>query len=209
MSALLATRAQPSDTFPAPPPTEAISRLSIPNEAAQPPEITALFERFRSHYGFVPNWLLALSVNPGTVIRMVAFYEHLFDPSSSQLQARDRELIAVVSSATNGCSYCVFNHTASLSQALNDPVKAQRIARDHHEVPLNAREKVLADVSQKLSRDARSVAPDDFQALAAQGFNEAAVLEIFEISAFFAYCNRLSTALQVTPDNAFFEQAAP
>lgn len=213
MSASLASPVEPVITQPAQTvyaltPEEPVSRFDIPKEAKQPPEITALFKKFKTAYGFVPNWLLALSVNPGTVIRMVAFYEHLFNPRHSQLQDSDRELIAVVSSATNGCSYCVFNHTASLSKALNDPIRAQRIARDHHEVVLSAREKAIADAAQKLSQDARSLGPDDFQALADVGFNQAAVLEILEISAFFAYGNRLSTALQVTPDNAFFQQAA-
>lgn len=205
MPTLSVQRSRSGEPLPAHPEAP-ISRLGIPPAAAQAPEISKLFNKFRSHYGFVPNWALALSINPGTVLRMVAFYESLFDPAQSQLQDADRELIAVVSSATNGCSYCVFNHTASLSKALGDPIKAQRIARDHHDIELSPREKALADVAQKLSHDARTITTADFETLAQLGFNEAAILEIFEISAFFAYGNRLSTALRVTPDNAFFER---
>ncbi|MFF7710386.1 peroxidase-related enzyme [Pseudomonas sp. NPDC007930] len=201
--------AAPAPPLVATPLHEPVSRLPIPAEAEQPAEVAALFRQFRTHYGFVPNWLAALSTNPGTAVRLVAFYEHLFDPRHSQLTAQDRELLAVVSSATNGCSYCVFNHTVALSAALNDPIRAQRIARDHHDIALTPRERILANVAEKLSRDARSLNPDDFAALASNGFNEAAVLEIFEVSAFFAYANRLTAALRVTPDRVFFEQATP
>jgi uncharacterized peroxidase-related enzyme len=118
MTTLSVQRARSGEPLPAHPEAP-ISRLSIPDVAAQPAEITQLFNKFRSHYGFVPNWALALSVNPGTALRMVAFYESLFDPLHSQLRDVDRELIAVVSSATNGCSYCVFNHTAALSRSIS------------------------------------------------------------------------------------------
>ena len=84
---------------------EPVSRLGLPEESALPPHAAELFERFRRQYGFVPNWLAALAVNPDTAWRLVAFYEHLFDPHRSRLTAAERELIAVVTSAANTCSY--------------------------------------------------------------------------------------------------------
>jgi uncharacterized peroxidase-related enzyme len=183
---------------------EPVSRFAIPHEEDLPEHVRKIHGKFRTQYGFVPNWLTALSVNPDTAYRMVAFYEHLFDPKRSHLTAEDRELIAVVSSAVNECSYCVFNHTQSLAQAIHDKVRAQRIARDHHHVQLTEREAALADLSEKLSRKATSVGEADFQHLRELGFGEDAILEVLEISAFFAYANRLTAALSVLPDRQFF-----
>src|SRR5260221_14297466 len=136
---------------------EPVSRFAVPREAELPAHVRTIHAKFRAQYGFVPNWLAALSVNPDTAYRLVAFYEHLFDPKRSHLQAEDRELIAVVSSAVKDCNYFVFNHTQSLGHALGDRIRAQRIARDHHHLQLTEREKALADVSEKLSRNATSV----------------------------------------------------
>ncbi len=186
------------------PASEPVSRFAIPDEADLPDHVRKIRAKFLTSYGFVPNWFSALSINPDTAYRMVAFYEHLFDPKRSHLETEDRELIAVVSSAVNECSYCVFNHTQSLGQAIHDRIRAQRIARDHHHVQLTERESALADVSEKLSRKATSVGEADFDRLRSLGFNEAAILEILEISAFFAYANRLTAALSVLPDQRFF-----
>ena len=183
---------------------EPVSRLPIPAPAALPDHVRAIATKFEKAYGFVPNWFSALSTNPDTAYRLVVFYEHLFDPKNSHLTAADRELLAVVSSAINECSYCVFNHTQSLSAALGDRIKALRIARNHHHVQLSDREAALADVAEKLSRRGTSVGEDDFARLRAVGLDDAAILEALEVSAFFAYANRLTTALSVVPDRQFF-----
>jgi uncharacterized peroxidase-related enzyme len=183
---------------------EPISRLPVPAEAELPEQIRKIYDSFRNHYGFVPNWLRAFSVNPNTVYRMVTFYEHLFDPKQSRLQAQDRELIAVVTSAVNECSYCVFNHTQSLSRAIRDTIRAQRIARDYRDVGLSAREAVLAEVAEKLARRPHTISDSDFERLKDIGLDESAAVEALEIAAFFAYANRLAIALSVVPDREFF-----
>ena len=83
---------------------EPVSRFTVPDEARLPPHVASIHAKFRRQYGFVPNWLAALSINPDTAYRLVTFYEHLFDPRRSQLTAAEREVIAVVTSAANECS---------------------------------------------------------------------------------------------------------
>jgi AhpD family alkylhydroperoxidase len=52
----------------------------------------------------------------------------LFDPKAGRLPIRERELIAVVVSSTNGCGLCEIHHTLALGNALGDETKARRIA---------------------------------------------------------------------------------
>ena len=185
--------------------SEPISRFQVPEQSELEPELAKIHEEFLASYGFVPNWLRALSVNPDTAHRLVQFYRHLFDPARSRLSAAERELIAVVSSSTNRCSYCVFNHTRSLGVALDDAVRARRIALDHHHVRLSKREQALADVAERLTKDPTSVGPTELERLRQAGFDEPAALEVLEISAFFNYANRLTIALNVVPDARFFD----
>ncbi|WP_322047975.1 peroxidase-related enzyme [Paraburkholderia sp. J67] len=183
---------------------EPLSRLGVPDEASLPAHVAQLYDKFRRHYGFVPNWLAALAINPDTAYRLVTFYEHLFDPNRSHLTAAERELIAVVTSAANHCSYCVFNHTQALAVALDDAVRAQRIAHGFHHVRLTPKETALAQLAQQLTLDPTSVGEDVLQSLAEIGFTRETVVEILEITAFFNYANRLTIALNVVPDDQFF-----
>jgi uncharacterized peroxidase-related enzyme len=185
--------------------SEPLSRFQVPDESELNQELAKLYSAFLDKHGFVPNWLRALSVNPDTALRLGQFYLHLFDPVRSRLSAAERELIAVVSSAVNRCSYCVFNHTRALGAALDDAVRARRIALDHHHVRLSKREQVLADVAEKLTTQPTSVGTEELDRLRQAGFDEPAALEVLEISAFFNYANRLTIALNVVPDKQFFD----
>ncbi|GLK69767.1 peroxidase-related enzyme [Hansschlegelia plantiphila] len=205
-TAALRTAPAPALSAPAAEAPEPISRLGLPDEASLPPHVKQLYEDFRRQYGFVPNWLAALSINPDTAYRLVAFYRHLFDPARSHLTAVERELVAVVTSAANHCSYCVFNHTQALAAALGDSVRAQRIAQGYHHVRLSPREQAIAEVVDRLTRDATSIGEADLLRLRNFEFSTEAIAEILEISAFFNYANRLTIALSVVPDDQFFDR---
>lgn len=183
---------------------EPLSRLGVPQEADLPAHVRKIYENFREHYGFIPNWLAALSVNPDTAYRLVTFYEHLFDPGRSRLTAPERELIAVVTSAANHCSYCVLNHTQALAAATGDRPRAQRISLGYHHVHLSPRELALAETVDKLTATPTGVNDADFARLRKHGFTDQAIAEILEVSAFFSYANRLTIALNVVPDPQFF-----
>jgi len=190
---------------PSPAGSEPISRLQVPERSALTATLQDIYAEYEQKYGFIPNWLKALSANPDTAYRLVQFYQHLFDPARSRLSAAERELIAVVASAANHCSYCVFNHTRALGAVLEDDVRARRIAQDHHHVRLSKREHVLADVTEKLTTHPTSVDNAQLDRLLQAGFDEAAALEVLEIAAFLNYVNRLTIALNVVPDPQFFE----
>lgn len=183
---------------------EPLSRLGVPDEASLPAHVRAIYDNFREHYGFIPNWLAALSVNPDTAYRLVTFYEHLFDPNRSHLTAPERELIAVVTSAANHCSYCVLNHTQALAAATGDRPRAQRIGLGYHHVHLTPRELALAETVDKLTAAPTEVGDADFARLRKLGFSDQAIAEILEVSAFFSYANRLTIPLNVVPDREFF-----
>jgi uncharacterized peroxidase-related enzyme len=184
--------------------SEPISRFQVPEPSDLTPELRTIYADFEAAHGFIPHWLRALSVNPDTAFRLVQFYNHLFDPRRSRLSAAERELVAVVTSSTNRCSYSVLNHTHALGEALEDPIRARRIALDHHHVRLSKREQVLADVAEKLSLDPTRVSNEELDRLRQAGYDEATALEVLEIAAFFNYANRLTIALNVVPDQQFF-----
>jgi hypothetical protein len=53
--------------------SEPLSRFQVPDEAELDPQLVPIYAEFLGSYGFVPNWLRALSVNPDTAVRLVQF----------------------------------------------------------------------------------------------------------------------------------------
>ncbi|HJS09450.1 MAG TPA: carboxymuconolactone decarboxylase family protein [Pirellulales bacterium] len=69
---------------------------------------------------FVPNFWRALATSPDQLELVWRQLKALMHPEAaertSQLDAKTRETIALVVSATNGCAYCVNSHTAALKK---------------------------------------------------------------------------------------------
>ena len=150
------------------------------------------------------NWIRVLSLNPDTARRFAAYFGSLFDPGGGRLPIRERELIAVVVSATNGCGLCEAHHTLALGAALGDETKARRIALDPHLAPLTEREHALVDFAGKVTTDPKSVTPADFDRLRDVGLEEEDILEAVETSAWFNHTNRIFISLGVIPDEKYF-----
>lgn len=122
------------------------ARIDMPTLGQEDASVRDLVGR---HHG--ENWILTLAVNPDTASRFAQYFEHLFRQGGARLPLRERELIAVVVSAQNGCGLCEGHHTNALGDALGDRTRARRIALDHHLAPLTDRERALADFAVKVT----------------------------------------------------------
>jgi uncharacterized peroxidase-related enzyme len=151
------------------------------------------------------NWTRAMAVSPNTLRRFMTYYVDLMSPSKGRLPLRERELLAVIVSHENGCGYCTLNHTQGLADALKDPVRAKRIATDHHLVDLSEREEALAELAVAITQDPRSVDGEDLAYLHDLGMDDEEIAEAIEIIAWFNHSNRLAVPLGIVPDEHFFK----
>ena len=182
-----------------------ISRLHVPDESEVDESIRPLLEQNKRQNGYLENWIISLALNPGTLKRALAYFQSLFDPNEGQLRPVDRELIAVVVSAENGCAYCETHHIKGLAHALKDPIRARRIAAGYDHVPdLSSREKALADLAIKITRDPATVTDADMDGLRSLGLNDQAILEVIETAAFFNYTNRVGISINNIPEDQLF-----
>jgi len=182
-----------------------ISRLHVPDVSEVDESIRPILEQNRRQNGYIENWIISLALNPGTLKRSLAYFESLFNPREGQLAPAERELIAVVVSSENGCAYCETHHTKGLAQALNDPIRARRIAVGYDHVPdLTARERALADLALKITRDPSTVTDADIDRLRDLGFADKAILEVIETAAFFNYTNRVAISINNIPEDRLF-----
>jgi uncharacterized peroxidase-related enzyme len=173
--------------------------LPVPPAGDEPVSVEDLVRRHHSDH-----WIRTLAINPDTAKRFAQYFEHLFRADGAQLPLRERELIAVVVSSANSCGLCAIHHTIALGDALDDPVKARRVALDHHLAPLTEREAVLADFALKVTKAPKDVTDDDLDALRRVGLSDPAIVKALETSAWFNHTNRIFISLGVVPDAKYF-----
>ena len=89
------------------------SWFPVPSEDALPDPLKNLFAKARERLGFVPNVFRVYAFRPERLSAWFAHFRQLHEPTPG-LSAADRELVAVVVSAANGCLYCLVAHGAAL-----------------------------------------------------------------------------------------------
>ena len=87
----------------------------VPEEAAtgKVAEIYADIKKTKN-IKFIPNLWRVLATNPAHLELVWSRLKAIMHPEVGRLTPRERELIALAVSATNGCAYCVNSHTAAL-----------------------------------------------------------------------------------------------
>jgi uncharacterized peroxidase-related enzyme len=113
------------------------------------------------------------------------------------LTAAQAELIVVVVSATNGCTYCVTHHGLLLARALGDEKLARAVALDYREANLSARDRVLLDAAVALTCEPAERKQEDIERMREYGFDDLAILKATEIAALYNAINRIASGLGV------------
>ncbi len=155
----------------------------------------ALFERIaaRSSRGAVAHFWQALALPPGQLAAAFDGARAVSD-DPAPLTAAQVESIAVVVSATNGCGYCVAHHGPRLARLVGEPL-ARAIAADYREADLPARDRVLLDAAVALTCEPGERKLEDIERLREYGFDDAAIVRATAVAAYFAFANRIASAL--------------
>lgn len=189
-------------TNPNSPENEPISWFPVPAEEELPENLQGLFRKVKQKIGFVPNVFRVFSYRPERLSAWFAHYKQLHEPTEN-LNAAEREMIAVAVSMANGCLYCLVAHGAALREALGDPVRADRITIDYKRAGLDARMEAVLDFAVKLT-----IAPDeclesDIDHLRSTGLTEQEVWDVIEIAAMYNFTNRMASATGMIPNREY------
>jgi uncharacterized peroxidase-related enzyme len=80
---------------------------------------------------------------------------------------------------------------------LNDDALAERIERDYKTAGLDARRGAMLEYAEKLTRAPDRMERGDVERLRAAGLADADILAIAEVTAYYAYVNRIADGLGV------------
>lgn len=173
-----------------------------PEESSLPDRLQGLFQKARETVGFVPNVFRAYSYRPERLSAWFAHYKQLHEPTE-HLDEADREMIAVVVSAWNRCTYCVVSHGHALRVALGDQAQADLIAVNWRHADLDERRTAICEFAEKLTATPHAMTEADLHALRDVGLSDEEVWDVAEIASMYNFTNRMALALDQRPNEEY------
>jgi uncharacterized peroxidase-related enzyme len=177
----------------------------IPAEASLPDRIQSLFAKARDRIGFLPNVFANYSYRPERFSAWFSHFHQLHEPTE-HLDEADREMIAVVVSAWNRCTYCIVAHGHALRVALGEEILADHIATNWRHAGLDERRTAICAYAEKLTATPHLVTEDDLVELERVGLAKEEVWDVVEITAMYNFTNRMALATGQQPNEQYHYQ---
>ena len=176
---------------------------TIPYDEATGP-LLELYNRIKGPDDNVDNIMLAHSLRPHTMKGHLALYKNVLHHPGNSIQEWFLEAIGVYTSMLNKCSYCVKHHYAGMMRLLNDESRAFAIRAALESGDLSAvfdaREKAALDFVRTLTKNPAGVTENAVQSLRDAGWDDGEILEINQVTAYFAYANRTVLGLGINTE---------
>jgi uncharacterized peroxidase-related enzyme len=187
------------------------SWFPVPADDELPDGLRGLFAKARQQLGFVPNVFRVYAFRPQRLSAWFSHFRLLHEPTA-HLDAADREMIAVVVSAANGCLYCLVAHGAALREELGGragAIAGERISYDWRRAGLDPRRHAICAYVEKLTLRPREITRDDLQTLLDAGLDLEEAWDVAEIAAMYNLTNRMAMATNMLPNEEYSAQARP
>jgi uncharacterized peroxidase-related enzyme len=164
-------------------------------------ELQKLYEQVKNKRGKLANIMKIQSLNPKAMKAHMDLYMRLMFGKSG-LSRQEREIIAVVVSAANGCEYCINHHAQALDHYWKDEAKLNALIADPKSLDLSERVDNMIDYVVQLTTKPSELTSSQINRLKDTGFSDEDILNINMIAAYFNFVNRIALGLGVefTPD---------
>ncbi len=164
-----------------------------------------LYARVTGPDNNVDNIMMMHSLRPHTMEGHMAIYKQVLHHRDNTIPKWFLEVLGVWVSSLNSCAYCVDHHFAGMKRLLRDDPRADAIReaiglRDLEAMPLDPAQKAAMVYSRKLTEAPATMAQADVAALRDAGWDDGAILEINQVTAYFSYANRTVLGLGCSTD---------
>ena len=89
------------------------------------------------------------------------------------------------------------HHGEGLRRLTRNPALEQQLIEDYRAARLSQADRAMLDYAAKLTREPWGVCEGDVQGLRDAGFSDSDILDIAQVTAYFAYSNRIADGLGV------------
>ena len=175
---------------------EQLSRLEKPSRDEMTNKEYEVFnqnvESMEKNWGFINNLFKVLPLNASQYIGFLNFKGSLFNPETCFLTNADKEMIGVVVSSVNCCSYCLTTHGDALRGYTKNPILVDKLSYNFRSVKdmLTEKQYALCEYAWYVTKHADEIAEEQIEKLRAVGFNDHEILEAAFVAGFFNYTNR-------------------
>ena len=162
-----------------------------------------LYDRVKGPDNNIDNIMMSHSLRPHTMEGHMAIYKYVLHHSNNQIPKWFLEVLGVWVSWLNNCNYCVEHHFGGMKRLLADDVRSDLIREaieqeDISNAPLDLQQKKAMDYAKILNNTPADLREHHIEELRAVGFDDGEILEINQVSAYFAYANRTVLGLGVS-----------
>lgn len=173
-----------------------------------------LYQQVCAADGQVDNVLQVHSLRPHTLAGHMAIYKAVLHHTGNLLEEWYLEAIGVLVSRLNGCAYCANHHEQGMKRLLGEQgmdvdAYVQALQSEPVHSPFTTRQICGLNYAQQLTRTPGTLSESDIEQLRDAGFEDGEILEINQVTAYFAYANRTVTGLGVNTDNEVLGQSPP
>lgn len=167
-------------------------------------KLRRLYDRIKGPDDNVDNIMLAHSLRPHTLEAHMTVYKYVLHHSANELPKWLLEAVGVYVSLLNGCAYCVEHHFTGLRRLLVDDARADQVfaalRADRPEDAFAGAELAALRYARALTVAPATVDAPMLAAMRAAGLDDGKILELNQVTAYFAYANRTVLGLGVNTD---------
>ena len=187
---------------------EQLSALQAPSREEMTDEEYKVFndnvETMEKNWGFINNLFKVLPLNPKQYIGFLNFKASLFDPETCYLSNADKEMMGLVVSSANCCSYCLTTHGDALRGMTQNPEWVDRITYNYRSAKLTKKQKALCDYAYFATTRPAELDVDQVEKLREAGFDDHEILEAVFVVGFFNYTNRWVSTIKPLANDGHF-----
>lgn len=152
--------------------------------------------------GQVDHVLQIHSLRPHTLEGHMCLYKSVLHDTRNRLPHWYTESVGVLVSRLNDCEYCDRHHSAGLKRLLRREdmdydAYDEALSSPNPKAPFTAKEQAGLEYARKLTHTPGAIEQADIDFLRAQGFDDGEILELNQVTSYFAYANRSVTGLGV------------
>jgi len=175
-------------------------KVISPNQASG--KLAKIYRQVSGPGGQVDNVLQIHSLRPHSLEGHMALYKAALHHPRNKLPTWFLESIGVLVSLLNNCAYCARHHGVGLERLLQKENKNYReyraqLDQEQPGEPFTVAEQAALAYARKLTLDPGGIGQADIDAMKAKGLKDGQILEVNQVSAYFAYANRTVTGLGV------------
>ncbi len=164
-------------------------------------DLKRLYDRIKGPDNNVDNIMLAHSLRPHSMQGHMTLYKYVLHHPRNALSKAYLEAIGVYVSSLNNCEYCLEHHFAGMARLIDDTARSDTIRKAlenrRPEDAFSGADLAGLQYAARLTTAADELMASDIDALRDAGLNDGAILEINQVSAYFAYANRTVLGLGV------------